>query len=107
MKRANSKKRELAEDLETDVPAKRLRTGSKKAERQDMKGPGDNHPSKASKRSKSSKLSDLSKPSTLDGDNKRKHLDEQELTGESSGDIKHVKTASSKNTVQPMPATRK
>ena len=70
-----------------------------------MKEPGNDCPetvaaSKPSKRPKPSKLLEPSKPSKLE-EEKRKHLDVQELV-ESSRPIKHIKKSD-----PPMPATPK
>lgn len=100
--KTNHKKRELEQEVTTDVPAKRLKTdGSKKVGRWVTKGPGDDHREAVgvlkspnySKQSKSSKLSEPSKSSKLES-KKRKHLDEQEMAAENSRQSKRIKTDS-------------
>ena len=82
-KQTSHKKRELEQDLTTDVPAKCTKADdSKKVGGLGVKEPGNNHPetvaaSKPSKWPKPSKLLEPSKPSKLD-EKKRKHLDVQE-----------------------------
>ena len=83
-KQTSHKKRELEQDLTTDVPAKRAKADdSKEVGRLGVKEPGNDCPatvaaSKPSKRPKPSMLSEPSKPSKLK-EKKRKHLDVQEL----------------------------
>ena len=83
-KQTSHKKRELEQDLTTDIPAKHAKADDfKKVGRLGVKELGNDHPetvaaSKPSKWSKPSKLSEPSKPSKLE-EKKRKHLDVQEL----------------------------
>ena len=104
-KQTSHKKRELEQDLTTNVPAK-----CAKADDSEKVGglgvePGNDCPetvaaSKPSKQPKPSKLSEPSKPSKLE-EKKRKHLDVQELA-ESSQPIKCIKKSD-----PPMPVTPK
>ena len=105
-KQTSHKKRELEQDLTTDVQAKCTKADdSKKVGRLGVKEPGNDCPetvaaSKPSKQPKPSKLSEPSKPSKPE-EKKRKHLDVQELA-ESSQPIKCIKKSDS-----PMPVTLK
>ena len=105
-KQTSHKKRELEQDLTTDVPAKRTKADdSKKVGRLGVKEPGNDYPetvaaSKPSKQPKPSKLLEPSKPLKLE-EKKRKHLNVQELA-ESSQPMKCIKKSD-----PPMPATLK
>ena len=105
-KQTSHKKRELEQDLTTDIPAKRAKADdSKKVGRLGVKEPGNDRPetvaaSKPSKQPKPSKLLEPSEPLKLE-EKKRKHLDVQELA-ESSQPIKRIKKSD-----PPMPATLK
>ena len=105
-KQTSHKKRELEQDLTTDIPAKCAKADdSKKVGRLGVKEPGNDCPktvaaSKPSKWPRPFKLSEPSKLSKLE-EKKRKHLDVQELA-ESSRPIKHIKKSD-----PPMPATLK
>ena len=105
-KQTSHKKRELEQDLTTNIPAKHAKADdSKKVGGLGVKEPGNDCPetvaaSKPSKWPKPSKWSEPSKPLKLE-EKKRKHLNVKELA-ENSGPLKHIKKSD-----PPMPVTPK